>query len=227
MHPIFGRVHVVEKAPANLLSLAHIRDTFRVSFDDDKDRFVLSPKSPELQRITSPLHYNPGKVAQHLHEVLGHGRDESLCTLLDNGGILDCTISSASTQMRDPSKYRESNAENIIYPAVKVGDHFIMYIIFIRLPNGKKLTALLLLEELFNTGFDIKLRSKSQKALEEALYKAIGHFRAQNTRVTLIKSDHESDIRACFAFLGNLNPPVKYKSAAPGTHARRVELYTQ
>ena len=78
--------------------------------------------------------------------------------------------------MRDPSKYRESNAENIIYPAVKLGDHFIVYIIFIRLPNGKKLTALLLLEELFNTGFDIKLRSKSQKALEEALYKAIGHF---------------------------------------------------
>ena len=287
MHPIFGRVHVVEKAPANLLSLAHIRDTFHVSFDDDKDRFVLSPKSPELQRITSPLvfpmhprqgvyvysraaseryrqsitnivasslptapgkHYNPAqmkaaKVAQHLHEVLGHCSDESLCTLLDNGGILDCTISSTSvrlsreifgpcpicmqTQMRDQSKYRESNAENISEPAEKVGDHFIVDIIFIRLPNGKKLTALLLLEELSNAGFVIKLRSKSQKALEEALYKAIGYFRAQNNRVTLIKSDHESNIRACSAFLGNLNPPVKYKSAAPGTHARRVERYTQ
>lgn len=283
-HPIFGRVHVVEKAPANLLSLGYIRNTFHVAFNDEDNQFVLTPKSRSLQRITSPLvfpmhpisgvymysmaasnryrstiiamptqapfakHYTPKQLqlaseARHLHNVLGHPNDEAFCKLLDNGGILDCHLTSsavrlstevlgpctacAQAQMRDQSCYREKNAENVSEPAERIGDNFIIDITFVRMPNGTKLQMLLLLEELTNCAFIIKLKSKGQRAIEEALYKAIGYLRSQKCRVLLVKSDHEANIRACSAFLGNLNPSVRYKSSAPGTHAKRVERFTQ
>ena len=282
-HSIFGQVHVINKAPANLLSLGYARRRFHVLFDDDQNCFVLRPKSSELQRLTCPLifpmhpstgvymysksasntyrtpvtalpnipvgkHYTPKQVqlahqARHLHDVLGHPSDNALCKLLDNGGVLDCHITGSAVrlstevlgpcqtciqaQMRDQTGFREPNSENISEPAERTGDHFIIDILFVRIPDGSKLKMLLILEELTNAAFIIKMKNKKQVSIEEALYKSVGYLRSQQCRVTLIKSDHEANIRACAPFLNNLNPSVRYKSAVPGTHAKRVERFTQ
>jgi len=53
------------------------------------------------------------------------------------------------------SGYRESNSENISEPAESIGDHFIIDLTFVRLPDGSKLTLLLILEELTNAAFII------------------------------------------------------------------------
>jgi hypothetical protein len=312
-HQLFGEVNVITDGPANLLSLGHIRRLYSVYFNDRHNRFILTPRSKALQRLTCPLvfsmdkqsgvymynqeqtekhrkslintvamaepsesdieddftmisppltrpprqpvvsngsdeHFNPKQMelarqARALHNTLGHPNDEALVKLLDNGGILDCHLTGSAirlsnrvfgpcphciqAQMRDSSGYREPNAESISEPAEQIGDHLIADILYVPLPNGKTLTLMVTLEELINAAFVVKMPSKNQKSCEEALFKAIGYFRSQNCRVTLIKTDHESNLKACAPFLGNLSPPVRYKSAAPGTHASRVERFIE
>jgi hypothetical protein len=49
--------HYLASAPANILSFSKCKDSFSISFDDDLDEFVLTPKIDQLKSSLPPLFF--------------------------------------------------------------------------------------------------------------------------------------------------------------------------
>ena len=202
------------------------------------------PPAPDPPGHVTPSQLECARAARRLHSILCHPSDPVLTTLLDNGGILDCNVTSAcvrlATRIFGPcvhclqakqtdhlNQAGQHNSESLTPPAENIGDHLIADIIYIKGGREKKIPALLIIEELTNAASILRLSSKRLSDVKSGLFKAIGYYRSHGHHVHQIRTDHEVIFTACRPFLNNMLPPVQLSQAAPGVHARRVERYVR
>jgi hypothetical protein len=164
-----------------------------------------------------------------------------MCTLLDNGGIMDCTVTRRAVslsneilgpclhciggKMTDYSAIKNHTVESRSLPAPHIGSHLHCDIVFIKGPKGKSIPILLAIEELKNYAIGATLPSKTTQSVQNGLYSIIGFFKSHQHIVQQVNTDHEAVFGACSSFLGNLG--VLLKQSAPGVHARRLERFVR
>lgn len=175
-----------------------------------------------------------GREAMLLHERTDHMTDAKLCTLLDNGAIVECNTTSRDVRIgRDifgpcagciQGNMTEAPAPTNPKPEVyDIGEKFHTDVFFIRDGSSKKVPYLMAVESVTDFKMAIKLVNKQSSTILTALYRVIGYLESHGHKVKLIRSDRESVFTQDIADQLMAEKHIRLEQSSAGRHERVAE----